>query len=57
VKFLVEFELNVPEGTPDSAVKERVDAAAGSAHLGTPGTVLGTPLAQCRRSLKGVVER
>jgi len=26
MEFLVEFELNVPEGTPDSEVEERVSA-------------------------------
>ena len=26
MEFLVEFELNVPEGTPESEVQERVSA-------------------------------
>jgi muconolactone delta-isomerase len=38
VEFLVEFELNVPEGTPDSVVKERVSAeATASADLARQG--------------------
>ena len=38
MEFLVEFELNVPEGTPEPEVKERVSAeAAASAQLAREG--------------------
>jgi muconolactone D-isomerase len=38
MEFLVEFELNVPEGTPESDVKLRVSAeAAASAELARDG--------------------
>jgi muconolactone D-isomerase len=38
MEFLVEFELNVPEGTPESEVKRRVSAeAAVSADLAREG--------------------
>ena len=31
MEFLVEFEVNIPDGTPDSEVKRRDDAEAGAA--------------------------
>jgi muconolactone delta-isomerase len=38
MEFLVEFDLRVPEGTPESAVKERASAeAAASAELAREG--------------------
>jgi len=38
MEFLVEFELNVPEGTPESEVEKRVSAeAAASAALARDG--------------------
>ena len=38
MEFLVEFELDVPDGTPDSEVEERVSAeAAASAALAREG--------------------
>jgi hypothetical protein len=38
MEFLVEFELNVPEGTPESDVKQRESAeAAASADLAREG--------------------
>ena len=38
MEFLVEFELNVPAGAPESEVKDRVSAeAAASAELGREG--------------------
>jgi muconolactone D-isomerase len=41
VEFLVEFELHVPEGTPESEVTQRVHAeAAASAALGRQGHLI-----------------
>ena len=41
MEFLVEFNLLVPEGTPEAEVKERVSAeAAGSAALARQGHLL-----------------
>jgi muconolactone D-isomerase len=41
MEFLVEFELSIPERTPESEVKERVSAeAAGSAELAREGHLL-----------------
>jgi muconolactone delta-isomerase len=38
MEFLVEFDLHVPEGTPESEVNERVNAeAAASARLASEG--------------------
>ncbi|MBV8219480.1 MAG: hypothetical protein JO325_13520 [Solirubrobacterales bacterium] len=38
---LVEFELHIPEGTPESEVAERVDAEArASAQLGRDGSLV-----------------
>jgi muconolactone D-isomerase len=41
VQFLVDFELDVPEGTPDPEVEERVSAeAAASANLAHEGQLV-----------------
>jgi muconolactone delta-isomerase len=41
MEFLVEFDLHVPDGAPESEVKERVTAeAAASAQLGREGRLV-----------------
>ena len=48
MEFLVDFELNVPEGTPESDVKQRESAeAAAAGHLAREGHLvrLWRPLA------------
>jgi muconolactone D-isomerase len=58
MEFLVEFELNVPEGTPASEVEERVSAeAAASARLGREGHLVRLwrpPVAPGERKALGV---
>jgi muconolactone D-isomerase len=58
MEFLVEFQLNVPEGTPESEVNERVTAeAAASAELGRQGHLVRLwrpPLAPGERKAIGL---
>jgi muconolactone D-isomerase len=66
MEFLVEFDVNVPDGTPESAVKDREAAEASATHRlakkghlvrvwRREGTILGLYRAASRSELDGLL--